>query len=120
MIFPTSVHRNRLLFSIFALLLAVFLWGLQYKMSLYHGAEQSRSAAPPAKLLSEAEYPSSLRAVVSFLSKSRLKVTVVPAVPSVFHAALAHREHNAPLDVQDVLSPACAFSQFLPRPPPLS
>jgi len=118
MVSSPSVRRNWLPLGAMALLFAVFLWGLHYKLSLYHHGQQSRSSFPPAKLLSDAENPSSLRAVVSCLLKSQLKVAPAPAIASVFRTDPFRSEHDALLGPDPVPTPLRAFGQFLPRSPP--
>jgi hypothetical protein len=123
MISPASAHRKRLPLGLVALLIFVFLWGLHYKLSLYHShnAKQGHTEFPPAKLLSDAEYPSSLRTVVSFLLKSQLKVTVMPAASPVFSTGPVRSGYYALLKVHAARTPAPpAYRQFLPRPPPMS
>lgn len=52
---PTA-HRMRWPIGSMVLLLALFGWGLEYKISLYHHGKPGHSTAnPPAKLLTEAE-----------------------------------------------------------------
>jgi hypothetical protein len=52
----TTRHRHPLLVLAAMLGLAVFLWGLQYKLSLYHSVT-IHHATPKAKLLSQRERP---------------------------------------------------------------
>lgn len=119
MIFSTAFHRNRLMLCTLGLLLAVFLWGFHYKLSLYHAPDESHLASPPAKLLSDAENPVSLRAAVSDLLKSQLKLVPVPAVLLPLGTGLGRKEHSASLDALEVPTPAPpARRQLLPRPPP--
>lgn len=62
--------RQRLNVLSLALLLSltVFLWGLNYKVSLYY-AQTSRHAVPAAKLLSQRERPQSVGAIEHLLSQ---------------------------------------------------
>jgi hypothetical protein len=115
----TAIQRNRLPLGCLALLLALFMWGLDYKLSLYHGAELSHPTVTPAKLLSEAENPHSLQAVVSFLVKSRLQISNWPAAPSSMGAAMICSEFQVPLELQKAAVPASrVWTPFSSRPPP--
>jgi hypothetical protein len=70
-LFDASSQRNSPK-SLLALMLgfAVFLWGVQYKLSLYC-SEATRRAIPAAKLLSEAEQPISSARLDRFLAVGR-------------------------------------------------
>ena len=123
MISSTSAHRRRLPLGIVALLVLVFLWGLHYKLSLYHSqdAKQGHTAYPPAKLLSDAENRCSPRAVIASLLKSQLKVAVISAALPVFPTDPVYGGYYALLDVHAVRASAPrAYRRFLSRPPPIS
>lgn len=79
--FPQSMpslhlaRRTRLPIGKLLLLVAVFGWGLQYKLSLYHHCKPAHSTAnPPAKLLTEAERTETER-------RATFKAAAVPVVP---------------------------------------
>jgi hypothetical protein len=119
MISSPSTHRNRLQFCCLALLAAVFLFGLHYKLSLYYTSGPGSPETPPAKLLSEAENPSSLQAAVAFLVKSQLKIATLPAAPAQLDAGLDCGEQYAQLEVRQAQFPATrTFRRFSSRPPP--
>jgi hypothetical protein len=112
----TPARRNRLPLGTFALLFAVFLWGSQYKISLYHSKDHPSS--PPAKLLSEAQSSSSARATISFLN-AQLKLPVLFVVPSVRNAGPGSNESYALLELPRTHALGRPVrSNFLPRPPP--
>jgi hypothetical protein len=87
--------------------LAVFMWGLHYKLSLYHAAG-SHQTAPSAKLLSQKERPAS-----SFKIESRV---VAQYRPQFLSRAIPFHQHWAYLAA---LSPEVAgrFQKLLEAPP---
>ena len=65
--------------------LAVFTWGLQYKLSLYKASEQAKPTIPAAKLLSQKERPAVAVQVQHALPYSGLSpITLLPAWSTVF------------------------------------
>ena len=114
----TLARRNRLLPGTFALLFGVFLWGLQYKISLYQSEDHAHSSSPPAKLLSEAQSSSSARATISF-PNAQLKLPVLFVVPSVRNAGPDSKESYALLELPRTYPLGRPVQRnFLPRPPP--
>jgi hypothetical protein len=65
------------------LALAVFGWGLQYKLSLYEHSDDHASSIPDAKLLSQKERPAS-SATIGLIAAS----TRQPQLPARFFALL--------------------------------
>ncbi len=116
-----TARRERLPLGLLVVLAAVFLWGYQYKLSLYHDAGRIHSAAPPAKLLSETERPSSARATLVTTLKPQLKVALTFGLPPSRQVERSWGNCRALLEplATPWISP-CDLSQFLPRPPPLS
>src|SRR5271155_1306787 len=111
----TPVRRNRLPVGTFALLFGVFLWGMQYKISLYHSEDHPHSSSPPAKLLSEAQSSSSARATISFLN-AQLKLPVLFVAPSVRNAGPGSNESYALLELPRTYPPGRPVRRnFLPR-----
>ena len=60
---PSVASTLKLVF--FGLALCVFLWGLQYKLSLYNPVQASSHQIPTAKLLSKDDLASGLTAVLA-------------------------------------------------------
>lgn len=70
-------HRAVLLpLGLLMLSMAVFGWGLQYKLSLYQGKDSITHLTPAAKLLSQKERP----AMVQVLSVRPVELRMFPAV----------------------------------------
>ncbi len=73
-------------FSFLMLSMAVFGWGLQYKLSLYKGKDHISHTAPEAKLLSQkerpiaAQTPGSRPAEVASLPLMSLTVALAPGL----------------------------------------
>ena len=112
-------RRNKLLLGTFALLIAVFLWGLQYKISLYYSDDPGHSSMPPAKLLSEAQRSSPARATISFILNERLIVAGLFVAPSVHNARAVPDEGYALFESQQTSPPRPrVWRRSLPRPPP--
>ena|ERR1700689_4016372 len=107
-------------FSLLLLSMAVFGWGLQYKLSLYQGKDSVSHLAPEAKLLSQKERPTAAQAAnprpAGLPSSALLNVTAALA-PGLFRTAARYvrtgsRERSrAPL-------PPCLEALFF-RPPPV-
>ncbi len=55
---PNRRFSTLAVMGVLALTIAVFGWGLQYKLSLYHHSDSHSRSAFPAKLLSQKERPS--------------------------------------------------------------
>ena len=121
-----TVHRARLPIGTLALLLAVFGWGLHYKISLYHDLECSfsSSSVPPAKLLSEAERIHVAKgSVTSAVSSSGSRVASPDAL-----ALAGKRYSKSTSDGGSFLLASCEdvaerhrnSGQLFIRPPPLT
>jgi hypothetical protein len=102
------------------LAMAVFVWGLQYKLSLYHGKDAVAHSAPAAKLLSEKERP----VTAVSLDAPAPQPVLFPVLPALFLLALTPTLYPASRYLQR-LTPDRAparRSYFLPtlffRPPP--
>jgi hypothetical protein len=107
-------------FSFLMLSMAVFGWGLQYKLSLYKGKDHISHTAPEAKLLSQKERPMATQAVdirpTELRSLPLLSVTAAQARGLFREAARYVRtgsteRSRAPL-------PPCLKALFF-RPPPV-
>ena len=84
---PGSRHRAVLLpLGLLMLSLAVFGWGLQYKLSLYQGKDSITHLAPVAKLLSQKERPAVVEALAAHPSPP---VWPVPAWPAWLMVTIA-------------------------------
>jgi hypothetical protein len=104
------------------LAIAVFLWGLEYKCSLYHRHPEKRQRVVAAKLLSEKERPRTTPAA-SFL---RVPLVSVTALIFLFHGIRRHRDLRtglrfAPTVLPTIFgghrSPSLIYFSF--RPPPI-
>jgi hypothetical protein len=116
----SPARRNGLALCTLALLFSVFLWGLQYKTSLYHSGERAHPSIVPAKLLSEAER-SSAQATISSILQAQPKVLVLFVVPSILDVGRITSEGYVRFESQQIFPPALrAWWRFLPRPPPVS
>src|ERR1700760_2143037 len=81
--FSSSPRKQNLAFllpaGLLMLSMAVFAWGLQYKLSLYKSKDSISHSAPEAKLLSQKERP-----VVEQLPAFRpTQLPVVPVLPAL-------------------------------------
>jgi hypothetical protein len=102
--------------------LAVFGWGLQYKLSLYQGKNSIAHLTPEAKLLSQKERPATAQA---FSDRS----PVVPAFPafaafvfvaaaSLLRQAAARYVRTGSMERSRLPRPPCLQALFF-RPPPV-
>lgn len=121
-----AAHRARLPIGTLALLLAVFGWGLHYKISLYQdlGCSFSSTSVPPAKLLSEAEKIHAAKGGVTSaisISASRLASPDVLALVGKSYSKLISDGSSfllASLEAGGEHHPNSR--QFFIRPPPLT
>ncbi len=116
-------HRAFLLaLGLLTLSAAVFGWGLQYKLSLYHGKDSISHQIPEAKLLSQKERPATVQAV-------SVRPTELPAFPlfpaliivtlsSGLFQAVARYLRIGSLERSRPPLPPCLQAIFL-RPPPV-
>ena len=108
-----------------ALASCVFLWGMQYKLSLYYPPQASSHHVPMAKLLSKNEqsnpqeisrYAQTEPAIKALLTPSHVLLFILPVVCAIsmpassFPAAVNH----PPLELRQALREA-----FFVRPPPI-
>jgi hypothetical protein len=101
---------------------AVFGWGLQYKLSLYHGKDSISHQIPEAKLLSQKERPATAQAVSmhpSALPAFHLfpALIIVTVAFGVLQAA-ARYVRTGSLERSRPPLPPCLQAIFL-RPPPV-
>jgi hypothetical protein len=116
-------HRAFLLaLALLTLSAAVFGWGLQYKLSLYHGKDSVSHQIPEAKLLSQKERPATGPAV-SVRPSELPALTLFPAliivtVASGLFQAAARYARTGSLERSRPPLPPCLQAIFL-RPPPV-
>jgi hypothetical protein len=102
--------------------LAVFGWGLQYKLSLYQGKNSIAHLTPEAKLLSQKERPATAQAldarslaVPAFLAFTAF---VFVAVASFLLRAAARYLRTGSMERSRPSRPPCLLAVFF-RPPPV-
>ena len=116
-------HRAFLLaLGLLMLSAAVFGWGLQYKLSLYHGKDSISHQIPEAKLLSQKERPATGQAVSvrpSALPTFHLipALIIVTVASGLFEAAARYLRTGSVERSRPPLPP-CLQAIFL-RPPPV-
>ncbi len=109
-------------FALLMLSMAVFGWGLQYKLSLYKGKDSISHLAPEAKLLSQKERP----AVGQAVGARPAVLPAFPLLPALLILALAPSLSQAAAryartgstEGSRALLPPCLQAVFL-RPPPV-
>lgn len=124
LVLPNSTrngHRAFLLaLGLLMLSAAVFGWGLQYKLSLYHGKDPVSHQIPEAKLLSQKERPVTAQALSVRPSElpafSLLPALITMAVSGLFQAT-ARYVRTGSVERSRLPLPACLQAIFL-RPPP--
>lgn len=108
-------------FAVVCLAAAVFLWGTEYKVSLYPHGYKSRPAVPSAKLLSERERPASVTqavepadtlALAAFFSLTLLTLALREEETELFPSDILRRR-----TVASIRRTPCLF-HFSFRPPP--
>jgi hypothetical protein len=113
-------------FSLLMLSMAVFGWGLQYKLSLYKGKNSITHLAPEAKLLSQKERPTAAQALSDhpveppsvFQVPALLGMTLIAALaPGLFRAAARYVRTGSTEGSRAPLPPC--LQVFLFRPPPV-
>jgi hypothetical protein len=124
----TTRQKSPALILAVALSFAVFLWGLQYKVSLYYSAAAQR-AIPAAKLLSQRERPLA-SAALERLTHAGLPLTAFAG--RSLHDAVAELPANMYLEALDLsgerpgIPPvpgtpgSQCFSRTAPRAPPVT
>jgi hypothetical protein len=109
-------------FGLLTLSMAVFGWGLQYKLSLYQGKSSVAHLTPEAKLLSQKERP-----LVGQVQSTRpIEPPAFPVFPALLMVALAAASCQAAarytrigsLEKSRAPLPACVRALFF-RPPPV-
>ena len=124
----TTRRKSPALMLAMALAFAVFVWGLQYKVSLYYSAA-AQHAIPAAKLLSQRERP---------LASAPLERRTLDGLPLAaftgksLHGTVADLPANAHLETMDRsgerlrtqasfrASDSRHFSRIAPRAPPIT
>ena len=116
---PGNRRRAVLLpLGLLMLSLAVFGWGLQYKLSLYQGKDSISHQAPVAKLLSQKERPASGQALSHPVDLPTWPIVLIVAVVvALCPAAERYLGVGIRERYQDSLPP-CLQAIFL-RPPPV-
>jgi hypothetical protein len=110
------------------LTLAVFIWGLQYKLSLYNAPHDASRQIPQAKLLSRNEQAMEPDSPLTSAAKAALRPisVVLPAVLQFFWVRLnLFREAACAGDGPDGSRPQrvrlfASLSAFFFRPPPVT
>ena len=109
-------------FGLLALSMAVFGWGLQYKLSLYQGKSSVAHLTPEAKLLSQKERP-----LVGQVQSTRpVEPPAFPIFPALLLVTLAaacgqaaaRYTRTGSLEKSRAPLPACVHALFF-RPPPV-
>jgi hypothetical protein len=111
------------LIPLFLIVLGIFVWGLQYKLSLYGASGSSSRSLPQAKLLSPSERPDSA------LTAEQLCPRLVPTLPAhyqhfpitaifvgILFTQLGRASVLNPPDARNLRDSTRAFFSF--RPPP--
>jgi hypothetical protein len=101
---------------------AVFGWGLQYKLSLYHGKDSISHQIPEAKLLSQKERPATGESVSvrpsEFPAFHLFPALIIVTVASGLFQAAARYVRTGSLERSRGPLPPCLQAIFL-RPPPV-
>jgi hypothetical protein len=99
--------------------LAVFGWGLQYKLSLYQSKNSIAHLTPEAKLLSEKERPATAQALVARTPQVPVFAAFVfVAVASFLLRAAARYLRTGSVERSRPSRPPCLLAVFF-RPPPV-
>jgi hypothetical protein len=109
--------------GMFILAIAVFGWGLQYKLSLYDAPDSNSNSALHAKLLSEKERPASSFDVASTRSASPQSsifylAFLLIAIISSLHLAVSLRARTLLKNKESRQQRYAALDFFSFRPPP--
>ena len=122
----SNTQRNRrcaflLSFGLLTLSLAVFGWGLQYKLSLYQGKGAVAHLTPEAKLLSQKERPLVAQALstrtIEFPPFLIFPALLLVASAAVLRPAAARYARTGSVEKSRAPMPPCLQALFL-RPPP--
>ena len=102
--------------------LAVFGWGLQYKLSLYQGKNSITHLAPEAKLLSQKERPAATQGLGARFPEvpafPAFAAFVLVAVASLLRQAAVRYVRTGSMERSRPPRPPCLQAVFL-RPPPV-
>jgi hypothetical protein len=99
--------------------LAVFGWGLQYKLSLYQGQNSITHQAPVAKLLSQKERPATAQTLdARFPEVPIFTAFVLVAMASLLRLAATRYLRTGSLERSRPPRPPCLQALFF-RPPPV-
>lgn len=121
----TPMKSSGLLHSIFigVVLLTVFLWGTQYKDSLYHVHVHNLSSSPIPKLLAEEQRTVKAKSATSdHDSMSPVMEFVASISPRIAmserHAILRYQTHLRERAAESIFQPQLFLSILFFRPPP--
>ena len=102
--------------------LAVFGWGLQYKLSLYQSKDSITHLAPVAKLLSQKERPVATQRLVARSPEVPafpfVAASILVAVASCLRRAVARYLRTGSMEKSRPSQPPCLQAVFF-RPPPV-
>jgi hypothetical protein len=101
--------------------MAVFVWGLQYKLSLYHSQDKISHAGPEAKLLSQKERPVTggaveIQAPPAPLHPGLPALLLVATLTGLSPAAVRYFRLSSP--PRSVIPPGFFLHALFFRPPP--
>jgi hypothetical protein len=116
---PGNRRRAVLLpLGLLMLSMAVFGWGLQYKLSLYQGKDSTSHQVPVAKLLSQKERPATGQVLSNPADLPILTIVLIVALAIAFPPSAAwYLREEIRERYRDPLPP-CLTAIFL-RPPPV-
>jgi hypothetical protein len=100
------------------LCMAVFGWGLQYKLSLYKGKDSVSHLAPVAKLLSQKERPAAGQAFARLPARPLWPVFLIVALAFGVAPAAARFLRSGSREEDPVPLPPPVRALFLRPPPP--
>ena len=104
------------------LAVAVFAWGLQYKMSLYNTSSSLSASVPHAKLLTQKERPASIASIGPDSAQDRWPVSytifLFVTILCALTAAQTLQILSRPLDKDSRKQRFSALDFFSFRPPP--
>jgi hypothetical protein len=113
-------HCRAVLLTVGLLMLcmAVFGWGLQYKLSLYKGKDSVSHLAPVAKLLSQKERPAAGQAFARLPARPLWPVFLIVALAFGVAPAAARFLRSGSREEDPVPLPPPVRALFLRPPPP--
>ena len=117
---PQNRRRAVLLpLGLLILAIAVFGWGLQYKLSLYQGKDSISHSAPVAKLLSQKERPAAVQPPGDRSEMPTWPVVLVFALPFGLCQAATRYFRSVCCEGEWPPLPICLRVIFV-RPPPIA